>query len=54
MQLVNIGFGNLVSAERVIAIVGPESAPISIGFKFLFSQISIRKRLSLFYFARRV
>ena len=28
MQLVNIGFGNMVSAERVIAIVGPESAPI--------------------------
>ena len=28
MQLVNICFGNMVSAERVIAIVGPESAPI--------------------------
>ena len=28
MQLVNIGFGNMVSAERVIAIVGPESAPL--------------------------
>ncbi|MEE0806024.1 MAG: extracellular matrix/biofilm regulator RemA [Acutalibacteraceae bacterium] len=28
MQLVNIGFGNMVSADRVIAIVGPESAPI--------------------------
>ena len=29
MQLVNIGFGNMVSAERVIAIVGPESAQIN-------------------------
>lgn len=28
MQLVNIGFGNMVSAERMIAIVSPESAPI--------------------------
>ena len=54
MKLINIGFGNMVSANRLVAIVSPESAPISIGFKFLFSQISIRKRLSLFYFARRV
>ena len=28
MKLINIGFGNMVSADRVIAIVGPESAPI--------------------------
>ncbi len=28
MQLINIGFGNIVSANRVIAIVSPESAPI--------------------------
>lgn len=28
MKLVNIGFGNLVSASRMIAIVSPESAPI--------------------------
>ena len=28
MQLVNIGFGNIVSANRIIAIVSPESAPI--------------------------
>ena len=28
MQLINIGFGNIVSAERIIAIVSPESAPI--------------------------
>ncbi len=28
MQLINIGFGNIVSAERMISIVSPESAPI--------------------------
>ena len=28
MKLVNIGFGNMVSANRMIAIVSPESAPI--------------------------
>ena len=28
MKLVSIGFGNMVSAGRVIAIVSPESAPI--------------------------
>ena len=28
MKLINIGFGNLISAERIISIVSPESAPI--------------------------
>lgn len=28
MRLINIGFGNLVSAGRLVAIVSPESAPI--------------------------
>lgn len=28
MRLVNIGFGNLVNAERVISVVSPESAPV--------------------------
>lgn len=28
MRLINIGFGNMVSANRLIAIVSPESAPI--------------------------
>ena len=28
MQLINIGFGNMVSAQRIISIVSPESAPI--------------------------
>jgi regulator of extracellular matrix RemA (YlzA/DUF370 family) len=27
MKLVNIGFGNLVNADRVVAIISPESAP---------------------------
>ena len=28
MQLINIGFGNMVSSSRLVAIVRPESAPI--------------------------
>lgn len=28
MQLINIGFGNLVSVQRLLAIVSPDSAPI--------------------------
>jgi regulator of extracellular matrix RemA (YlzA/DUF370 family) len=28
MKMINIGFGNMVSANRIIAIVSPESAPI--------------------------
>ena len=28
MQLINIGFGNIVSAKRIVAIVSPDSAPI--------------------------
>ncbi|MBE6740403.1 MAG: DUF370 domain-containing protein [Ruminococcaceae bacterium] len=28
MKLVNIGFGNMISANRMVAIVSPESAPI--------------------------
>lgn len=28
LKLINIGFGNIVAANRVIAIVSPESAPI--------------------------
>ncbi|MBR3152848.1 MAG: DUF370 domain-containing protein [Clostridia bacterium] len=28
MQLINIGFGNIVSAGRIISIVSPDSAPI--------------------------
>lgn len=28
MKLINIGFGNMVSVDRLVAIVSPESAPI--------------------------
>ena len=28
IQLLNIGFGNMISANRVMAIISPESAPI--------------------------
>ena len=28
IKLINIGFGNIVSANRIIVIVSPESAPI--------------------------
>ena len=28
MKLINIGFGNMVSAGRLVAIVSPDSAPI--------------------------
>lgn len=28
MKLLNIGYGNMVSAQRVIAVVSPDSAPV--------------------------
>lgn len=28
IKLINIGFGNIVTANRIVAIVSPESAPI--------------------------
>ena len=28
MKLLNIGFGNLVMAERIVAVVAPDSAPV--------------------------
>jgi len=28
VKLINIGFGNIVMADRIIAIISPESAPI--------------------------
>ncbi|MBP3038333.1 DUF370 domain-containing protein [Bacillaceae bacterium Marseille-Q3522] len=28
LKLINIGFGNIVAANRIVAIVSPESAPI--------------------------
>ena len=44
MKLINIGYGNMVSAGRVVAIVSPESAPIKIPSDerlFLFSAIPV-------------
>ena len=28
MQLINIGFGNIILADRIIAIISPDSAPV--------------------------
>lgn len=28
MKLVNVGFGNMISSARIIAILGPDSAPV--------------------------
>ncbi len=28
MKLINIGFGNMVSSSRLVAVISPESAPI--------------------------
>ena len=28
MQLINIGFGNLVSAQRLLSVISPDSAPM--------------------------
>ena len=28
MRLINIGFGNMVAAERIVAVVSPDSAPV--------------------------
>ena len=28
MKLINIGFGNMINAQRIVAIVSPDSAPI--------------------------
>ena len=28
MKLLNVGFGNMVSAERIVAVIAPDSAPV--------------------------
>lgn len=28
VRLINVGYGNIIAAQRIVAIVGPESAPI--------------------------
>ncbi|MBF2055854.1 MAG: DUF370 domain-containing protein [Cyanobacterium sp. T60_A2020_053] len=49
VTLVNIGFGNIVSANRVIAIVSPESAPV----KRVISEAKENKRLVDATYGRR-
>lgn len=49
IQLINIGFGNIVSANRVLAIVSPESAPI----KRIVSEARDRNRLIDATYGRR-
>lgn len=28
IRLINVGFGNMIAAERIVAIVSPDSAPV--------------------------
>lgn len=49
MKLVNIGFGNVVSSNRVVAIISSESAPI----KRIVSEAREDKRLIDATFGRR-
>lgn len=49
MKLINIGFGNMVSASRVIAIVSPDSAPI----KRIIQDVRERGRLIDATYGRR-
>ena len=28
MKMINIGYGNMISAERIVTVISPESAPI--------------------------
>lgn len=48
-KLINIGFGNIVSAERVIAVVAPESAPV----KRIIQEAREEKRLIDASYGRR-
>jgi regulator of extracellular matrix RemA (YlzA/DUF370 family) len=49
LKLINIGFGNMVSANRLIALVSPESAPI----KRLIQEARDRGRLIDATYGRR-
>ncbi len=49
MKLINIGFGNLVSAGRILAVISPESAPI----KRVISDVKERGLLVDASFGRR-
>ena len=41
LRLINIGFGNMIAADRIIAIVSPDSAPI----KRLIQEARERRRV---------
>ena len=49
MKLINIGFGNMVSAGRILAIVAPDSAPI----KRIIQEVRERGQLIDATFGRR-
>ena len=49
MKLINIGFGNMVAASRVLAVISPESAPI----KRVISDVRERGQLIDATFGRR-
>lgn len=49
MKLVNIGFGNVVSSEKVVAVISSESAPI----KRIIAEAREDKRLIDATFGRR-
>ena len=41
LRLINIGFGNMIAADRIIAIVSPDSAPV----KRMVQEARDRKRV---------
>ena len=49
MKLINVGFGNMVSAGRILAIVAPDSAPI----KRIIQEVRERGQLIDATFGRR-
>ena len=49
MKLINIGFGNLVSAQRLLTVVSPDSAPV----KRLVQEAKERARLIDASFGRK-
>lgn len=49
MDLVNIGYGNMISAQRLIAVVSPDSAPV----KRLVSEAKERSMLIDATFGRK-
>ena len=49
MKLINIGFGNMIAASRVLAIISPESAPV----KRIISDVRERGQLVDATYGRR-